>query len=159
MVRIPLALAMLVAGSVAAEGPSIPVYRCHADGVSTYVTKPIAGADCQVVTRAGVHAGRWEFVVRGLDGSVVSVDTTSIVRTGDSVDAWVQYEQASGTETKTLTRERFDCQARTATTSAVIGYRADGTQLRNVSNPLAYPRAVVPDAVEEAVWSRVCGVP
>ena len=134
----------------------LTIYRCVADGVAHYVSKPMAGVDCEIATTARLLSDRWEFVVRSADNSIVSFDKTSMDRTGDQVTVWVQYHNAQGDERRTMVRDTFDCKARTATTQAVVGYAHDGTQTRNHSPLQAFPRAVVPDTVHEVVFRRVC---
>lgn len=142
------------------------LYKCTDDkGVPSYVSKPIAGQSCMFISRYTQRDGRWRFVTMSAKGSVVSIDMETIQRTPASVTLWVQSVHdgekpmipGKGISYKTLSRERFSCNAMTSETLAYAEYDESGTVLENrayTSGAGAAP--IVPDTVYEPIWREVC---
>lgn len=142
------------------------LYKCiDDDGIPSYVAKQVAGQACTLISRYTQKDGRWRFITMSAKGSVVSIDMETIQRTPAAVTLWVQSVHdgekpmisGKGVSYKTLSRERFSCNAMTSETLAYAEYDASGTVLENrayVTGAGAAP--IVPDTVYEPIWREVC---
>jgi len=145
--------------SIAAE-----LYQCTGgDGTRNYVSHPIEGQDCRMLTRS--VEGRWRFVTVSLKGSVISYDKDTVQRADGAVTAWVQfvhqgdekpYIPSKGYSSKTLNRERVSCERMTTQTLSFAEYDDKGNVLANGTYLSGSPQPVVPDSVYEAVWQALC---
>lgn len=156
-----LTIAVIGAAYGSDDTPMIHVYRCDgADGVPSYVSKPVAGVNCALIASRYLLDDRWQFVSRAANESFVSYDKESMIRDGDKVSIWVQTHNGEGDERRTLSRDTFDCPGRTVSTSAVAGYRVDGSVTRSSTylQP-TIPAPIAPGTINEIIWRQICRAP
>lgn len=113
---------------------------------------------------AAANAANWQQIAKSGTGTVVSIDTQSVVRQGDTALGWFQFEGGEQTrEGVAYARERqmADCRAQLIGKISYVDYAPDGSVLRSRSTPATIARQmlepVVPDTTGEAIFHRLCG--
>lgn len=146
------------------EAFAATLYKCiDREGIPVYVSKPIAAADCTVVSEYVPQ--RWRFVTTSVKGSVLSYDNDTVVRSKGAVTVWLQsvhlgekpYIPDKGRSSKTLSRERFSCEGMTSQTLSYADYDDKGNVLASGMYPTGtIPTPIVPDTVYESAWQVLC---
>jgi hypothetical protein len=126
------------------------------------MNKRLAISACLLFATSPAMAATWVEVFNN-PAETVSVDTASLVRSGDSVNAWTQTILAQETDVqlgrpaKTIkTQYIADCQGRTLLVNALMFYDVQGNVLASLPAEQDAPSMVAPGTGGEFVWRAVC---
>lgn len=162
-VLLPIALFLTV---IPNKGIGAQLYKCTGlDGMPTYVSAPIEGQKCDLITRYVGPDNRWQFVGTTNDSASITIDKKTIERDKSGFTAWVQYLSQPGKVMdlgndkyahKLLHRYRVECAAMTMATISHIGYMESGTVIGSGTYLTPVATAIVPDSVGEMIWAAGC---
>lgn len=164
---------IMVAGVAAtlAAAPAVTssqsfLHKCTdaSSGDIQYASEKKPGMECEAI--GATTTPRWIQVATSADGStLVRVDKETITRDGDGiVSAWVQYFYLKsrryvngGYVARTMQRESMNCAHMSISAKSFVSYGENEVALDSATYLTGtLPSPVVPDSINEAVWSYLC---
>lgn len=106
----------------------------------------------------------WQYVTTNTAGAKIYIDTQSISRNGDSVEAWYKWDYAAATPDPKRAyamekdRVRHDCKASVRRLLNAVEYNADGSVRKSYdfSTTDNATSAVQPDSIGSALMKAAC---
>lgn len=116
----------------------------------------IAGTVLTVLATGGAFAqDRWQYAGPSRDFDVY-LDTATLRRTGDRVDAWFEHRYKPESEfSRSVTLLRIDCGSRMITVLSSVQYGKDA-KVKFSSNSAGSPDPVIPATMGEFSWGAAC---